>query len=230
MEALEIPTLVIETDVERKDELSQRGVQTLFGDAANSEVLTHSRPERALALVITVPDETAGGLIVAAAHDLAPELPIITRAATEAGVHHLAELGARHVIHPELEGGLELIRHTLLELGFPMREVLKYSDAIRQEHYMLHTESQKEHRLLHELLRATDSIEIMWFHLTEDSRLVGKSLAQANLRALTGASVVGILRDRHFSPNPKSQTIFQAGDRVAFIGDPAQIEALEELL
>ena len=50
-------------------------------------------------------------------HDLAPELPIIARATSEQGTKYLAQLGAQDVIHPELEGGLEIIRHILLQLG-----------------------------------------------------------------------------------------------------------------
>ena len=39
---IDIPHLVIEADAERVEELNRRGVYTLYGDAANSEVLTHA--------------------------------------------------------------------------------------------------------------------------------------------------------------------------------------------
>jgi CPA2 family monovalent cation:H+ antiporter-2 len=60
--------------------------------------------------------------------------------------------------------------------------------------------------------------------------LVGQTLAQANLRARTGASVVAILRDKRLLPNPKSVTIFQAGDRLGLIGEPDQIASAEQLI
>ena len=65
-------------------------------------------------LVVTLPDEAATEIVVAGARERAPDLPIIARAATRSGVHNLVELGAQDVIHPELEGGLEVVRHTLL--------------------------------------------------------------------------------------------------------------------
>lgn len=227
---LAIPRLVVEVDAQRVETLNARGAPSLFGDAANSEVLNHAGLERARALVVTLPDQSNCERVVAAARRMAPALPIIARAATEAGVKQLAALGAQHVIHPELEGGLEIVRHTLLQLGFPLHEISRYADTVRQEHYDLQVNTEEEHRLLHALLEATQNIEIIWLNLPADSPLVGRSLADVNLRACTGASVVAILRDRQVLANPKSLTLFAAGDRVGLIGDPEQVQAAQDLL
>ena len=225
-----IPHLVVEADAVRVEELGQRGVPTLFGDAANSEVLRYAGLDRARALVIAGPDEAASELMVATARDLAPELPIIARAATKEGVKQLAELGAQYVIHPELEGGLEIVRHTLLQLGFPAREVYRYTDMVRHGHYDVHIDSKEEYQLLHDLLDAVNTIEITWFQLPPDSPLAGQTLAEANLRARTGASVVAITRDGQVMANPKSMTVFQGGDRIGLIGDAEQITLVESIL
>jgi len=225
-----ISHLVVESNAQRVEELGRQGVPTLFGDAANSEVLSHSGLNRARALVVTVPDEAASEVIVYAARQMAPELPIIVRAATEEGVQRLAQLGAQHVVHPELEGGLEIVRHTFLQLGFPLREVYRYTDAVRRDSYDFQVSTEKEHQLLHELLNAVSSIEISWLRLSMKNPLVGLTLAEAALRSRTGASVVAIMRDRQVFANPKSMTILEAGDRIGLIGDREQIEASEELL
>jgi len=224
-----IPHLVVDADAGRIDELNRRGISTLFGDAANSEVLTHAGLTRARALVVAGPDEDASELVVAAARDLAPELPIIARATTEEGTKQLTLLGAQDVIHPELEGGLEIVRHTLLQLGFPLQEIYRYTDAVRRDHYDLQISTEAEHRLLHDLLDATNSIEIKWFSLPPDNPLVGQTLANANLRSRTGASVVAILRERQLMANPKSMTAFQPGDRIGLIGDKEEIDTAEKL-
>jgi len=227
---VKIPLLVIEADAERVEELGRQSVPTLFGDAANSEVLTHAGLSRARALVVTVPDEAASEMIVSAARRLAPALPVIVRAATEEGVQRLARLGAQHVVHPELEGGLEIVRHTFLQLGFPLREVYRYADAVRNDHYDFRVHSAKEHRLLQDLLDAVNSIEISWLRLPSKNRLVGRTLAEAGLRSQTGASVVAIMRGKQLLANPKSVTELQADDRIGLIGDPEQIDAAEKLL
>jgi len=225
-----IPHLVVDADAGRIEELSRKGIPSLYGDAANSEVLTHAGLKRARALVVAGPDEDASELVVAAGRDLAPDLPIIARATTEEGTKQLTQLGAQDVIHPELEGGLEIVRHTLLQLGFPLQEIYRYTDAVRRDHYDLQLDTEEEHRLLHDLLDATNSIEIKWFRLPPDNPLVGQTLAYANLRARTGASVVAILREGQLMANPKSMTVFQPDDRIGLIGDKEEIDAVEKLL
>jgi CPA2 family monovalent cation:H+ antiporter-2 len=167
---------------------------------------------------------------VTAARDLAPELPIIARAASEDGTKRLTQLGARDVIYPALEGGLEIVRHTLLQLGFPLQEIYRYTDAVRRDHYDLQLNTEEEHRLLHDLLNAANNIEIKWFPLPEGNPLIGQTLAKANLRAQTGASVVAILREGHLIANPKSMTVFEPGDRIGLIGEVEEVEAAGKLL
>ncbi len=227
---MSVPHLVIDSDPDHIEQLNQKGILNLYGDASNSEVLTHAHLQNARALVVASHDESANELVVATARDISSKLPIIARATTEAGINQLAQLGAEDVIHPELEGGLEIVRHTLLKLDFPVTEIIRYMDAVRRDHYDTQINSQEEHRLLHDLINASDNIEVTWFSLTADNPLVGRSLQDANLRALTGASVVAIMRKGQLIANPKSLTTFEADDRVGFIGDNEQIEAVERLI
>ena len=226
---MDIPFLVVEADSTRIEELTHKGALALYGDAANSEVLTHAGLSHARALVVAGPDESSSELVVAAARDLAPDLPIIARASTTEGVKHLARLGAQHVIHPELEGGLEIVRYTLLQLGFPLHEIYRYKDAVRGDNYDLEINTESEHRILQDLIDAVNSAEIIWLQLPAENPIVGQTLEEANLRARTGASVVAIIRGRQLLANPKSQTVFEAEDRVGFIGDKSQIERVESL-
>jgi CPA2 family monovalent cation:H+ antiporter-2 len=218
------PRLVVEADASRVEQLRQLGVPTLFGDAAESEIISHARLDHARALVVTLPDEAATEVVVSAARAAAPKLPIIARAATQAGVALLGRLGATDVIHPELEGGLEIVRSTLLRLGYPLSQVSQYADVVRGEHYDVAISTPDEHRVLQQLVAAADGIELTWVKLEERSPLVGQTLAGADLRARTGASVIALSRDGQFVANPKSQTVFAAGDRVGLIGTPEQVE------
>jgi CPA2 family monovalent cation:H+ antiporter-2 len=230
LEHLGVPRLIVELDAGRLAEFERQGIPTLYGDAANSEVLTHTGLERARALVVTVPNEAAAEIIVASAHEIAPNLPIIARAATDEGVERLVKLGARDVIHPELEGGLEVLRHTLLALGYPMLEVQQYADTVRRDQYDLAISTHEEHRVLDRLLHAVRGIEIVWIELDSAGAIVGKTLAEAAIRAKTEASVIAILRQQQVIANPKSATVLQAGDVVGLIGEAEHIAAARQLL
>lgn len=230
LERLKIPLLVIEIDSRRAAAFQERGVPTLFGDAANSEVLTHAGLAGARALVITLPNETATELVVAAAHDLAPNLPIIARAATTSGVGRLSDLGAHDIIHPEHEGGLEVVRHTLLSLGYPATQVQRYTDAVRRDQYDTSVSTAEEHQVLEKLLYTARGMQIVWYTIRATSPLLGQSLSEVNLRAQTGASVIALIRDQHMLANPKSSTIFREGDMIGLIGESEQIAAAERLI
>ncbi len=113
---LSIPRLVVELDIGRVTELERQEVPTLYGDAANSDILSRVHLQQALAIVVALPDEAAISIVVATVRAEAPHVPIIARATTQEGVHRLFTLGAQHVIYPELEGGLEIMRETLTRL------------------------------------------------------------------------------------------------------------------
>jgi CPA2 family monovalent cation:H+ antiporter-2 len=227
---LHVPLLVIEQDAARAAGFQQQGVATLFGDAANSEILTHAGLGHARALIVTIPDETAAELVVTAARDLAPDLPIIARAATGAGVHRLIDHGAQDVIHPELEGGLEVVRHTLLALDYPLVQVQQYTDAVRRDAYDTDINSRDEQFLLDQLLAAVRGMDIRWQQIDADSPLNERTLAEVNLRSRTGASIIALIRKQQVVANPKSSTRFEVGDMIGLIGDAQQIAAAEQLI
>jgi CPA2 family monovalent cation:H+ antiporter-2 len=230
LQELKVPHLVVERDAARAAEFQRAGTPTLFGDAANSELLTHAGLGRARALVVTIPDETAAELVVVAARDLAPELPIVARAATGEGVRRLARYGAQNVIQPELEGGLEVLRHTLLALGYPQLHVQRYADAVRNDAYDITVTTPAERQTLDDLMATVRGMEIAWHALPASSPLVGRTLAETDLRAHTGASVIGLVREGRVLANPKSSTVFAAGDLLGLLGDAAQVAAATQVL
>jgi monovalent cation:H+ antiporter-2, CPA2 family len=149
---LSIPRLVVEQDIGRVTELEHQGVPTLYGDAANSDILLQVHLKQARAVVVTLPDEAATSIVVATARAEAPHMPIIARAATQEGVLRLFALGAQHVIYPELEGGLEIMRETLTHLGYPERDVQGYTDAVRSSRYDLSISTDAEQLALEQML------------------------------------------------------------------------------
>jgi len=223
LQRLGLPFLVVEQNMIHANELQRRGIKTMFGDASNSEILLHVGLEHARALVVTAPNETTVELIVTTAHAIAPHLPIIARAATADRLSHLYHLGARHVINPELEGGLEILRHTLLALGHSTSRIQPYVDAVRTESYEGILPEEGGYPVLDQLLMATRGVEIAWELLNPGSPIIGHTLAEAHIRSRVGASVVAVLRGGEVITNPGPSLVFEENDLVGMIGSSAQL-------
>ena len=228
LKRLDIPRLVIESDPIRVDKLRELGVPVMYGEADNSEILEHASLSTARALVITLPDDAAALAVVATARKQAPNIEIISRASTWDGGKQLREYGVREVVRPELEGGIEIVRRTLMELKLPIREVYRYTDLIRHEGIdESERPSAQQARVLQDIVSATRDLEIGWISVGFDSSLNGRRLGDAGLREAMGVSVIGIARGSQMLSNPGPDVVFVAGDRVAVIGTTAELAAAE---
>ena len=227
---LNIPRLVVEVDPVRLAKLRQLGVPVLFGDASSSDILMHAALPRARALVITLPDDAAALAVAKTARRETLALHIIARASTWEGARRLVAAGATQIVRPELEGGIEIVRRTLLDLNLSVSDVQRYTDAIRREG-MDESErlSAERTRVLEDLLSAAKNLEVGWLTLESDSPLVGRTIATSELRGRAGVSVVAIGRGASLVSNPGPEVTLEPGDRVAVIGTPAQVAAAENL-
>jgi monovalent cation:H+ antiporter-2, CPA2 family len=227
---LDVPRLVVEADVNRTRRLRELGIPVIFGDAANSEILDHVALERARALVVTVPDDTAAMMIVGAVRRRALSPRIITRASTWEGGRRLKEAGATDVVRPELEGGVEIVRRTLLGLEFPAHDVQRYTDAVRREGLDAPSSGDDRARVLEDLAHAVGNLEVAWVVIGQGSAVAGQTVAASNVRAKTGASIVAIGRGQAVVSNPGPTERLDPGNRVAVIGSPTEVEKAERLL
>lgn len=94
----------IDYNLEVLRELSQLGIQGMFGDISSVETLRHCGIERAKLILSTVPDlllkDTSNLKLVRACRQLNPEAVIIATAETPDQVRRLEDAGADHVVLP----------------------------------------------------------------------------------------------------------------------------------
>ena len=69
-----------------------------------------------------------------------------------------------------------------------------------------------------------------YFTVSAGANAVGKDIRTLDIRAKTGASVVGVERNGEKNRNPGPTWIFAEGDIVAAIGEPAQLDAFRRLM
>lgn len=228
---LEIPCLVIELDVGRIAELDRQGIPTLYGDAADSEILTHAQVAHARAVAITLPDETAAQIVVAIVRQLSMLVPIIVRAATREGVVRLFDLGANEVIHPELEGGLNIVWQTLSRLGYSENDMHEYLNAVRRDHYDLSASTAAEAAVLSQMREtAVHRLRLAWFPVPSQSTLIGQTLQALDLPARTGATVVAVERAQQVITQLAPTFTLQASDILGMLGNTIQMHAVGQFL
>jgi CPA2 family monovalent cation:H+ antiporter-2 len=225
---LQIPRLVVESDPGRIEKLRELGVPVLYGDAGNSAILEHAGLPHARALVVTVPDDPTALAVVAATRAEAPDLRIVARASTWEGGRRLKSAGATSVVRPELEGGVEIVRRTLVDLNLPPREVQRYADVVRREGLDASEKPTADQaRVLDELVGAARDIELAWITIPVGSALDGRDIGASAFRQKTSTSIVAVQRGEEISPNPGPTFVLRGGDRVAIMGRPAELDYAE---
>ncbi len=127
--------IVVESNLEYVRRLIASGIPAVWGDAARPEVMERASVEHARLLVVSVPDETSALLAVTNARRLNPALAIIVRARSAAEIPEFLHLGANEIVVPEYEGGLEIMRQSLIVMGYDAQEALSLSNAVRDIHY-----------------------------------------------------------------------------------------------
>jgi CPA2 family monovalent cation:H+ antiporter-2 len=116
-------------------DLRRRQVPCVYGDASRPEVLQQCGLENAQVLAITVPELAAAQLTVVNARAINPHLDIIARGRGPESHAVLKEVGAAEVIHPEFEGGLEFVRHTLRSYGVDSTQIASTLARRRIDYY-----------------------------------------------------------------------------------------------
>ncbi len=229
LKQIDVPFVIVEQNYRRIQECKAARFSTIYGDASQEVVLEAARIDRAQQLLITVPAITATQAMVRQVRQVRPDLNIVVRAEGGEQMEALYSQGVYMVILPELEAGLEIARQALLHLQMPVPVIQRYTDSIRKELYHPISESRDDLQEIRQLKNAKDLLELTWVRLPENSRLAERRLRDMEIRRRTGVSVVGILREGEFLPNPAVDFRFLPGDLVAVIGNPTQREAFQSM-
>jgi len=128
LRAAALPVVVIELNHAIFHDLRSDGVPVLWGDVTSEEILRAAGLRSARMLILTVPGPDTVKLAAERARRLAPEVPVIARAARVQVIDELKRLGVASAVLPEFEGGMEMARQAMIRSGI---------DAARAEQTIL---------------------------------------------------------------------------------------------
>jgi TrkA domain protein len=79
-------------------------------------------------------------------------------------------------------------------------------------------------------LQRLEGLAIDWLTVSERSGLAGRTIAQANVRRSTGASIVAIISGTTTNPSPGPDDVMSPGDVLVTVGAPEAVDSLLALL
>jgi CPA2 family monovalent cation:H+ antiporter-2 len=229
LQELKLAFVMIEVDYRRVEQIKPAGFPVIYGDAGQSVVLEAAGVGMARLVLITTPAITVTQSVIDQVGRLSPNVHIVARAEGLDQMRTLHEHGVYEVVQPEFEAGLEITRQALLHLSIPITEIQRFTDKVRRELYGPLYQSGTQHQIMAQLKNATHLLDLAWVTLPANSPVIGRTIRELKIRTQTGVSVVGVMRDGTFQPNPDAEYQFVTGDLVAVIGNPSKLTAFEAL-
>ncbi len=225
---MQIPFVIVEANHQRMIECKGKSYPVVYGDMTQQNVVTITRLEKARLLLITIPSIVAAQAVVKQAKSINTKLHIVARAEGEEQLRELYKNGVYMAVLPEMEAGLEIARQALLHLDVPVTSIQEFTDEVRRQMYApIYQSAHPDFHLMEKLDTIKYQLEIGWVRIAENSHFLGKTLMETAIRNTTGASVVGIIRNGIFAPNPKADYHFMAGDLAAVVGNKQEREQFQ---
>ena len=123
--------LVIEQDRRIVEDLRASGTLALFGDAGHQLVLERAHLERAILLVIALPDPQTSRRVIEVARRANERIGIVARAHSKDAAEYLRKAGANEVVLGEEELAIEMTGYALHRLGVSPQEIALVARGLR---------------------------------------------------------------------------------------------------
>ncbi len=130
----DIPFMVVEYNENVAATLKEKGIDVIYGDPAETEIMEAANIKDAKALVLAIPDIVAQENLIAYAQTVSPQLKIITRVHDEGDLEKLKALRVDKIVQPEFEAAVAIIRGILSSMGKNKDEITDVVKKIRISH------------------------------------------------------------------------------------------------
>ncbi len=218
-----IPYAVIEMNPETVRNEQAQGEPIYYGDSTQEVVLQHANIKDARIVVTAINDPASTRRITEIIRRLNPKVHLIVRSRYLQEMKPLYELGANEVIPEEFETSVEIFTRVLAKYLIPRDEIEALVAEIRSDGYEMFRSLFKESSSFSDLNLQLPDVEISTLRVVERSPLVGKSLAEIELRKKYGVTVLAIRRNSQILSNPNVNMPFCANDVLFVLGPPDRV-------
>lgn len=198
--------LIIEKDPEVGRACLKQGMMTIIGDATDENILNISGVGKAQSLITTFNSTADNTFVVLAAKEINEKINVVARGFDESSEKVLYRAGASAVVSPSRIGGKKMVYtacHT------PTLDTIV--SLLRDKNY---------------------DIKFAEAELTQDSHIIGKTLANSNIKKDTDGIMVVAVKpvNAQIIFNPDADIIFSVGDKLIILGTQSQLQKLKKLI
>lgn len=187
--------VVVERNPERGREAEALGIATIVGDVTSDAVLKAANITSARGLVACLNDDAHNVYTVITARSLNARLFIVARATEESASERIVRAGADRVVNPYQLGGFRLA-HLVVKPA-----IANFFDASL----------------------GGGALQLDQSSLRSNSPILGRSLAEVDIRRQWGLSVVAVERRGEVTPDPGPDLRLEEGDILVLFGSREQI-------
>jgi voltage-gated potassium channel len=202
------PLVVIEKEPARAQWAQEHNFPVIVGDASNEAVLRQAHIDHARGLASAVTSDAQNVYIALTARSLAPDLPIVARAAEEDAESKLIKAGATAVVSPYSFAGQRIAR-TLMR-----PRVQRFIDTAFSP-----------------LAEGGLDLQVEELRISEKCAMANQTFAQVDAERRFGVIILAIRRkDGHLEFNPGREGSAAPGENLIAIGDTEALKKLETFL
>lgn len=129
-----VPFIVVDYNHTTVTELRKEGIQVIYGDPADRDVLDFAQVDFAKSIVIAIPDRHTQEMVIANAQTLNSHIKILCRTHHEEDQVRLRTLGVTTIIQPEFEAALSISHKLLTQFGVPPDDIDGEISRLKIEH------------------------------------------------------------------------------------------------
>lgn len=213
-----IKYVIVELNPDLIREAASKGENYVYGDCVKEEILEKTNIHHAAVIVFAISDPLSSKRGLQIAKRLNPHIYAIVRTRYISEIQSLLALGADEVIPEEFETSLQIFSKVLRRFHIPLNVIMKQVSILRGESYSMMT---KEELTIHPLVNLEEILAeglTDTFFVDNENKFIGKSLSEINLRAITSATIIAIVRNGTTITNPSGSEVLQLHDTLVITG------------
>jgi CPA2 family monovalent cation:H+ antiporter-2 len=224
-----IPYIIIELNPETVRTERASGQPIVYGDATGDIILHHVHVHKARVVVVAISDPAATKKIIVNIRSITQKAYVIIRTRFILEMDENFKLGADEVIPEEFETSIEIFTRVLNKYLVPHNEIEAFTREIRADNYQMLRPVTNPGNLEKRIELHMPEIDIATLAVQQGSNsIVGKKIAESQIRKLYGITVLTIKRDDHFITEIHPDTHIMQDDVLYVFGKPDAIANFSE--